>query len=126
MKNFTLSKKLTEQAKKLKIPPQKIVKTSKELVSSILCENWRHLPNAYDVPANSQIFGHLIYSAGVEGILYPSKLNQKLCLAIFPENFKGTDSYLALDDEPPHPLVPTKIDGINWRVSELNPSEIMW
>lgn len=76
------------------------------------------------MPSNSQIFGHLVYLAGIEGILYKSKLTEKNCLVIFPSNFVGTESYIALDDDPPHPLVPTRIDETNWKKTEINFHEL--
>jgi hypothetical protein len=121
---FTVSKKLINQAKRLKITPPQLVKNTDNLIQTVLEDNWRLHPSLYDVPANSQIFGHLVFSAGIEGILYPSKFTQKACLAIFPQNFVGTDSCLFLDDELPHPDVPRKLDASNWRISELSPSEI--
>ncbi len=87
--------------------------------------DWRQQPSNYDVPSNSQIFGHLVYSSGIEGILYPSKLTRKPCLVVFPRNFYGTDSYVMLDDETPHPKIPNRIDSSNWRISELNAKEII-
>ncbi len=125
IKNFVLSPELKSAAKKLQIQQPEIIKTSDKLLETLLCTRWRQLPSEYDVPANSQIFGHLVYSAGIEGILYPSKLTTQPCLVIFPENFSGTDSYLVLDDETPHPKVPNKVDGSNWRICELNAKEII-
>jgi hypothetical protein len=90
-----------------------------------LLPEWRINPSRYDVPANSQIFGHLIHSAGIEGILYPSKFTKELCLALFPKNFVETESFFQMDDEPPHLKVPTRIDGTNWRLCELTADEVM-
>jgi hypothetical protein len=69
--------------------------------------------------------GHIIHQAGIEGILYPSKLNNSLCLVVFPKNFVGTDSCLKLDDELPHEKVPARIDASNWRVCDLETKEVM-
>ena len=78
----------------------------------------------WDVPSNSQIFGRLVYDAGIEGILYPSALTGKDCLAVFPRNFANTSSFIVLDDPPPIEKVPTRIDATNWRLSELTFEEI--
>lgn len=91
----------------------------------MLTSEWRQLPSNYDIPSNSQIFGHIIHQAGIEGILYPSKLTARLCLVLFPKNFVGTDSYLKLDDEPPHEKVPVRIDASNWRVCDLQTKEVI-
>ena len=106
-------------------PNPEIIKTTKQLLASLLLPNWRDIPNRFDVPSNPQIFGHLVCMAGIEGILYPSKLTNEPCLVVFAQNFFATDSYLQLDDEPPHPQVPVRIDGTNWRLSELTPSEVL-
>ncbi|HVE44067.1 MAG TPA: RES family NAD+ phosphorylase [Gammaproteobacteria bacterium] len=125
IKNFKLSDELRAAAKFLMIEDPDIVKDACSLQKTLLHHDWRQRPSNYDVPANSQIFGHLIYSAGIEGILYPSKLTQKPCLAVFLRNFVGTDSFVMLDDEVPHLKVPRKIDGTNWRISELEIKEII-
>lgn len=124
IKTFSISKTLMQVAKKLGVPIPGIIKNPELLLKSLLDPQWRDLPNNADIPANSQIFGHLIYSAGIEGILYPSKFTEMPCLTIFPRNFPGTDSYICLDDETPHKKVPTKIDAANWRACDLVFNEI--
>lgn len=124
-KRFKLSPALIELAKHLGLPRPRIVKRSKDLLDTLLLEDWRKAPMIGDVPSNSQIFGRLIYQAGIEGILYPSSLAGKDCLAIFPNNFAVTSSYIMLDDEPPHASVPSRIDGTNWRICELSAKELI-
>ena len=52
-----------------------------------------------DVPANSQIFGQLACSSGIEGIVYPSKMsNRKKCLAVYPKNFRDSCSHVKIQD----------------------------
>ena len=76
-----MSPKLIALAKKLTIDTPTIVKTTKQLTETLLSYNWQLLPANYDVPANSQIFGHIIYIAGIEGILYhPSSLKSHVLL----------------------------------------------
>jgi len=125
IKNFKLSNGLKAAARRLRVTKPGIVKDANKLHETLLCRDWRHLPSNYDVPSNSQIFGHLVISSGIEGILYPSKLTGKPCLIVFPRNFISTDSYIMLDDEAPHPKIPRKIDGSNWRISELDAKEII-
>ncbi len=79
---------------------------------------------SYDVPSGSQIFGQLIYFAGVEGILYTSKLTGKDCLAIYPDNFGKSDSFIELDDDPPSPKVPTRLDSENFKICHLPFNEL--
>ncbi|KTC94934.1 RES family NAD+ phosphorylase [Legionella feeleii] len=125
IKKFNLSKELKAKAYQLNEPNPETIKTVKKLLDSLLTFEWRIKPSRYDVPANSQIFGHLVYSSGIEGILYPSKLTKEPCLVIYPKNFVGTDSYIQMDDEPPHIKVPIRIDRSNWRVTELSSDEII-
>lgn len=124
-KGFKLSVALEKFAKRLGLQKPTIVRHSQELLDTLLREEWRTLPTVGDVPANSQIFGQLIYQAGIEGILYPSRLTGKDCLAIFPNNFAVTSSYITLDDEPPHSDVPRRIDSTNWRICELSAKELI-
>lgn len=125
IKQFKLSKELKVRAHELGEPNPETIKTVKKLLDSLLIPTWRDYPSRFDVPANSQIFGHLVYTAGIEGILYPSKFTKDPCLVVFPKNFVGTDSFIQLDDETPHEKVPMRIDGINWRISELSPNEVL-
>lgn len=125
IKQFKISKELKVMAHQSGEPNPETIKTLKQLCDSLLMIQWREHPSRYDIPANSQIFGHLVYSAGIEGILYPSKLTKEPCLALYPKNFVDTESYIEIDDEPPHKKVPVKIDGSNWRLCELSPNEII-
>lgn len=121
---FKISKGLKIIAHELGLPNPEIIKTSKKLGETLLIPDWRTVPANFDVPSNSQIFGHLITLAGIEGILYPSKLTKKPCLVVYPQNFVATDSYLELDDDTPHYKVPKRLNSTNWRICELTPEEI--
>lgn len=123
-KNFVLSKKTSLIADQFNLAKPNMIKTTRQLLRIFLQSKWRILPSHFDIPAHSQIFGHLIYIAGIEGILYPSKFTKALCLALFPKNFSGTQSYIQLDDPTPHSKIPTKIDGMNWRITEFDSNEI--
>jgi hypothetical protein len=125
IKNFKISKELKAAAKGLNIAVPDTVKTVEKLLETFLHRDWRQLPSNYDVPSNSQIFGHLVYSSGIEGILYSSKFTGKECLVVFPRNFAGTDSFIMLDDETPHPKIPKRLDNNNWRTAELDAKEII-
>ncbi len=125
IKNFSITPQLIKDAKKLGKENLLLVKTPRMLHNTLLASNWREHPSNYDVPASSQIFGHLIYLAGIEGILYPSKFTRKLCLALFPRNFVNTDSFICLDDDLPHEKIPKKINANNWRFTEMEMKEII-
>jgi len=125
IKNFSLSKELIAMANKLGEQEPDTIKTKTTLLNNLLDHHWRVMPSRYDVPSNSQIFGHLVYLAGIEGILYPSKFTNAPCLIIYPRNFSTTESFISIDDDVPHPKVPRKIDATNWRLTEMNVKEII-
>lgn len=125
IKNFKVGIELVETARKLKLPEPKVITSAESCLQNLLTPEWRILPSRFDVPATSQIFGHLVYTASIEAILYCSKFTSKHCLAVFPHNFKNTNSYLFLDDEPPHDSVPRRLDSSNWYLSDLSKEEIM-
>lgn len=125
IKSFEISPELVRKARELEIEAPAIVKNTNQLLKTLLLPNWRVLPSRFAVPANSQIFGHLVYMSGIEGIIYPSKLTSEPCIAIYPKNFGATDSFVQLDDEPPHPRTPRRIDSTNWRICEQNIREII-
>jgi len=124
IKNFKLSQRIRAHANKLGRENPLVIKTTELLHATLLDPKWREFPSNYDVPANSQIFGHLVYSAGIEGILYRSKFTDLPCLVIFPRNFFGTDSCVYLNDDVPDEKVPRKLDAMTWRLSEMDIKEI--
>jgi hypothetical protein len=81
--------------------------------------NWsqrhsRRWPIMFDVPSTSQVFGSLVMNAGIEGILYNSTITQKACLAIFPQNFLNSSTFIELDDAAPSADVQCRIDSSNF------------
>lgn len=119
-KTFKITQSLCRQAKKSKLPKPDIIQKPKQLLDNLMDPNWRELPMIVDIPWNSQIFGQMLYSAGIEGVLYKSKLTNKECLAIYSNNFLNSDSYLQLEDEPPNTNTPRRIDSSNFKITEKN------
>lgn len=79
----------------------------------VLHPNWRMLPQQFDLPASSQIFGRIAAAAGIHGILYPSSRHvAKRCLALFPQNWAGSGSFVQVSDEAPEGAQLTRIDGL--------------
>lgn len=113
IRGFRLSKSLTEKARKLRFP-LRLVKSAEELRTILEQRDWGNWPMSYDVPAACQIFGGLVMNAGIEGILYNSSITQKQCLAIFPQNFLNSSSFVQLDDATPNAEVQTRIDSSNF------------
>lgn len=124
IKNFKFPKELIAMAKQLGQPSPEFIKQPKMLYDLLHSSDWRNWPMRLDVPAASQTFGQMVYFAGIEGILYKSQLTGKDCLAIYPDKFGNSDSYVELDDDPPSNKVPTRIDSSNWKISRLPFNEL--
>lgn len=124
LKLFTVSKNLEKRAFELSLDHPNIIQSNKQLLDTVLDKNWRDNPTNLEIPANSQIFGQLLFLSGIEGVLYPSKFTGKKCLALFPQNFEGGSSFIRLDGSPPHPKVPTLIDSKNWRLCDVGFNDI--
>ena len=103
IKQITLSKQLQNRLKKLNINTERTsIQSMKQFEKIIYNKNWKIYPNIHDIPAPSQVLGQLAKEAGIEAILYKStkKLRTELCMVVFPENFKNSDSYIKLEDCP--------------------------
>lgn len=125
IKKFKISDQHKIMAAKLGKPTPGLVKDEETLLKSILAPNWRVNPSRFDVPSNSQIFGHILATAGIEGAVYPSKLNQKSCIAIFTRNFEGSSSFIKFDDDPPLKHIPRQFDSTNFHLfdeKKIDPS----
>jgi hypothetical protein len=86
----------------------------KQLLNTLLHEEWRVMPMQFDIPSNPQILGQLVYAAGIEGILYPSVKTEKECLVIYPENFCKSDAYVELDGGAPEGVINRRIDTASY------------
>ncbi|MDE2141925.1 MAG: RES family NAD+ phosphorylase [Elusimicrobia bacterium] len=95
IKDFVVAGKLTQMSKESGWEPPGLIRTVPQLLDGMLYRDWRQWANLYDVPVASQIFGQLVMNAGIEGIVYPSKFNDRENLAIFPQVFTG-DSHIEL------------------------------
>ncbi len=115
---------LVEHANQLKINPLLPAKTIQELLEELLQPNWRDMPMRFDIPAYSQIFGQIACLAGVEAILYPSKITGKKCLAIFPENFTQSDSFIEIMDGAPVEMKHKRLDANSCLSSHLTRSPL--
>ena len=49
---------------------------------------------------------------GIQGIVYASSKNSKKCLAVFPQNFAETDSFVELVGALPDSVKIKRLDGI--------------
>lgn len=110
IKDFEVSNDLVRAGKKLGININ-VVLDVPTLMTTLTYPDWRAFPQHVDVPANCQIFGQLASEAGIEGIKYPSKYAGRNCLAVFPQNFRGRDSFVELKDQPPPGVTRTRLDS---------------
>ena len=113
IKGFKIPQHVRQMARKRGEPPPEIVRTPAKLVASLLASNWRAMPMLFDVPANSQIFGHIASEVGIDGIVYPSVRGGDRCVAVFPHSFMHTESFVELADESPREDVRRRIDASN-------------
>ena len=103
IKTIRLSQTLKNRANKLRhLENRKSLQNITQLKKQLYNKNWRREPSVFDVPAPSQIFGRLAKDAGIEAVIYKSTKQSRsgLCMAVFPENFKNSDSYLVVEDCP--------------------------
>jgi hypothetical protein len=114
IKRFKFSEAIKESARFLGIQQPRVVEQTKELYKTLMEKDWRQFPMQWDIPSNSQIFGHLVYISEIEGILYKSTFTNKDCLVIFPANFKNTSSYVKIDNAPPPEMVHKVINAETW------------
>jgi hypothetical protein len=112
-KDFKFSKSLILTARRLHFPLQ-LIRTAKQLGDVLEMRNWREWPMVFDVPNTCQVFGGLVMNAGIEGILYNSAITRRVCLAIFPQNFLNSSSFLELDDAVPSEDVQRRVDSSNF------------
>ncbi len=92
--------------------PPSLVRSAGMLQAQLLHPNWRLQPAQYDLPSNSQIFGRICAAAGAHGIRFPSaRLSSRHCLALFPQNWTGSDSYVEVTGALPPAATCVRLDG---------------
>lgn len=113
LREFEVPKSVTQTARKLGLKQAPwLIRSSTTLQKQLLHPNWRIRPMHFDLPANSQIFGRLVAAAGIHGILFPSSRDlERRCLALFPQNWVGSTSFIEIADVPPAGLRLSRRDG---------------
>lgn len=114
IKDFSISDALKRTAKIIGEKEPDLIRTVPKLIDALLDPNWRLWPMQFDVPVASQIFGQLVSSAGIEGILYPSKFTGNDCLAVYPQNLEE-GSFVQLDDDAPKEVKIRRLDITTWK-----------
>ena len=112
LRKFKLPKSIASLAKSLRLTPPGLVRSAAGLQRQLLNPTWRTEPVQYGLPSNSQIFGRLCANAGVHAILYPSaRDSEKRCLALFPQNWEGSTSFVEIVGDVPPEIARRRIDG---------------
>ena len=112
---FGLPDELKKLARELGIRTPYLVTNIRDLKFTFMRPDWRSLPMQFGIPSNPQIFGNLLRNAGFEGVLYPSSKGNESCLAVFPENLTGSDSFVELADATPAGVSNIRLDANTWR-----------
>jgi len=94
------------------LPQRKIIRSAKELRRRLPMDRkaWRQEPTVFGVPEASQIFGRFARDADWEAILYPSGRGSGLCLGIFTENFRASDSRVDVVGDVPNGATHAALD----------------
>ena len=112
LRRFQMPKSIPAQARLVRLRVPGLVRTPQGLQRQLLSANWRVEPTQYDLPSNSQIFGRLCTAAGMHAILYPSvRDSAKRCLALLPQNWKGSSSFVELEGPVPQEVRQRRLDG---------------
>jgi hypothetical protein len=113
IKEFQLPKIVAQTARKLGLRQSPwLIRSATTLQRQLLHPNWRMLPMQFDLPSNSQIFGCLASAAGIHGILYPSSRDSMHhCIALFPQTWAGSTSFIEVSDYAPVGIQRVRIDG---------------
>jgi hypothetical protein len=110
IQGFRLDRSLSKKAATLRLNPPGFVKNCNQLQSQLLNPQWRLVPQCLDLPSNSQIFGQIVHAAGIEAILFKSPKGSGNCLAIFPDNFHNSESYIEISSEAPPKIECRRLD----------------
>ena len=110
---FAMPDRVRRLARQLNMrSPPTLVRSASALQRQLLHRDWRTLPMQFDLPSNSQIFGRIAAAAGAHAILYASARHEgNACLALFPQNWSGSGSFVEVMDGTPSQARLTRIDG---------------
>lgn len=113
LRDFSMPDRVRQLARRLGMrAPPGLVRTPGGLQRQLLHPNWRMLSAQFDLPANCQVFGRIAAAAGAHGIRYPSaRQSNRYCLALFPQNWFATNSFVEVMDGAPSAAKPVRIDG---------------
>jgi hypothetical protein len=104
VKEIKISREMRRRALRLRIKPVPgVIGDIETLFASIFESNFSQWQTHINLPSNSQWLGLYAKLAGLQGIIYPSIRNPSgFNLAVFPENFKDTFSFVELNPRIEH------------------------
>jgi RES domain-containing protein len=109
-----IPKYLLDEAKKLDLKYPSMIRSSKDILENILKDNWRGHVLRSGVPANSQVIGALLLKGNYQGVIYPSVRSDGECLAVYPQNFINTDSFVKVSSALPETARLTLLNAKVW------------
>lgn len=118
IKEFTLSAELTAMAVQLGVKPAEVATSTNMLFKTLVDDSWRGSPTMTDIPANPQIFGKLLCSAGFEGVLYKSQHTGCRNLAVFTRQFVNSESAIYIEPPPPAGVKLASLTASTWKQAE--------
>jgi hypothetical protein len=113
LRRFALPDRVRRLARLLGMrSPPPLVRSAAALQRQLMHRDWRTLPMQFDLPSNSQVFGRMAAAAGTHGILYSSVRHEgSACLALFTQNWSGSDSFVEVMDGAPSEARLIRVDG---------------
>jgi RES domain-containing protein len=109
---FRMPHGIDDSLRRLHIDRKKVslVRTPSQLQRVVMAPNWRQWPVQFELPAHGQIFASIVVAAGYEAIRYRSSKSGEHCLAVFPQNFASSLSYIELADPAPPETKHVRLD----------------
>lgn len=114
IQNFKIDASTDNLAKFASLKPVKTIMLPSDLKKAIHEIDWKASPTQVNLPSNSQVFGKLIYEAGIEGIIYNSAKANGSCMALFPNNFRRSESVVKVTGELPATVQVTELNKHTW------------
>jgi hypothetical protein len=109
---FKMPERVIQLARAIRIVPPAMIRSVSALKTQVLHPNWRTLPVHFSLPSNSQIFGRLLHAAGFHGVSFPSsKCPGSRCIALFPDNWRGSATEIHVTGPVPEGARLTQLDG---------------
>lgn len=108
---FKMPQRVMQLARAVKKIPPTLIRTAGRLQSELLLPNWNVLPMHFSLPSNAQIFGRSLHAAGFHGVAYTSARGPGRCLALFPDNWRGSQSEVHVVGKTPSEARLVRIEG---------------